>query len=123
MAVKTVGEPPKSESKTCCDFGISQESSGFSVVPSRITSDSANGFCGDDPELPVETATLPSGRTATLLQTLPPSVPAGSVDQLASWLPVPWSNANTPPWTSGLSQREAMPTYTLPLATVGEPHA
>src|SRR2546421_630003 len=59
---------------------------------------------------PVDTHTFwPLDVAATLDHTLPPIEPLGTLCHVCTTAPVCWSSSTTPPWISGLSQREARP--------------
>src|SRR6516165_2647738 len=110
LAVKTVGDPPKSPSALCWAAGTSQESWSDRSVPDSRTIDSACAGC-ILAALPVvaKTELSPSVDSATLLHTLAPLWP-GIAGQVACWTPVSWLNSTTPAGTSGLSHWEEMPT-------------
>src|SRR5579862_1106946 len=118
-AMNNVGEPPKSESEICCVLGIRHPSSNASVVPLRRTIDEPHACF----PLPVVTMTEPSGKTAGELQMLAPLSVLGKECQNPISFPVDWLNAINPAGTRGLSHIDAMPIYTVPFTTRGEPQA
>src|SRR5690242_10534365 len=104
LAVNTVGEAPKSASRTCSLTGTCQTSSCERPVPESRAIDSAFGGCVGGGVLPVVTKTEPSPNVeaARLLHTLAPAWP-GIDCQKPSWAPVSWLNSTTPDGTKGWS--------------------